>query len=292
MSKYVIFHVEGGLGKNVSSTSVVRCIKNKYPKRKLIVVASWPGVFINNPYVDKVYRLGVTPYFYDEYIKGKDTFIYRHEPYNESLHIHKKQCLSKSWCDLIKVPFDENQPELYFNASQKDFVNAWHRPKPILLLHTNGGPMGDQPYNHSWTRDMPQYISQNIVNEYSQKYHIIQICRHESQKFTNVESHDEQMDIFNLFSLLMVSQKRVLIDSCLQHAAAALKIPSTVLWIGTSPTTFGYEIHNNIVANEPSGNFKLPDSYLFDYQFSGQPFECPYNDWSELFDYEQIRKYL
>ena len=96
MSKnFVIFHVEGGLGKNIAATSVVRCIRKKYPTRKVVVVASWPQVFINNPNADKVYRIGVTPYFYDEYILGKDTIVYRHEPYNESLHIHKKQCLSK-----------------------------------------------------------------------------------------------------------------------------------------------------------------------------------------------------
>jgi len=47
----------------------------------------------------------------------------------------------------------------------------------------------------------------------------------------------------------------------LQHASAAMKLPSTVLWVGTSPETFGYEIHDNIVATIPN-TIKLPDSYL------------------------------
>ena len=42
-----------------------------------------------------------------------------------------------------------------------------------------------------------------------------------------------------LFALLVESKKRILIESCLQHAAAAFKLPSTVLWIGTSPIVFG-----------------------------------------------------
>jgi hypothetical protein len=49
------------------------------------------------------------------------------------------------------------------------------------------------------------------------------------------------MPNMELFSLLLVSQKRVLIDSCLQHAAAAaaLGLSSVVLWVGTSPKVFG-----------------------------------------------------
>jgi hypothetical protein len=78
-----------------------------------------------------------------------------------------------------------------------------------------------------------------------------------------------------LFSLLQHSDRRLLIDSCLQHAAAAFGLPSTVLWIGTSPNLFGYSIHNNIIADDPELQ-NLPDSYLFDYNFAGIVHECPY----------------
>ena len=54
------------------------------------------------------------------------------------------------------------------------------------------------------------------------------------------------LDNLQLFSILAQSQKRVLNDSCLQHAAAAFKLKSTVLWIGTSPSVFGYRLHDNI----------------------------------------------
>jgi hypothetical protein len=89
-----------------------------------------------------------------------------------------------------------------------------------------------------------------------------------------------------LFSLLLFSQKRLLIDSCLQHAAAALNLPSTVLWIGTSPKVFGYNIHTNIIAEIPT-TVKLPDSYLFDYNFNGMVHECPLFD-TNIFDINEI----
>ncbi len=51
-------------------------------------------------------------------------------------------------------------------------------------------------------------------------------------------------------------------------------LKSTVCWVGTSPSIFGYDFHDNIVANLP--DHKLPDSYLFDFSFNGSIHECPF----------------
>jgi hypothetical protein len=128
--------------------------------------------------------------------------------------------------------------------------------------------------------------AQQIVNAFSNYYHIIQICRHESNALQGVEVIKEPMSNVELFSLLLFSQKRLLIDSCLQHAAAALKLPSTVLWVGTSPKVFGYGLHNNFVAEIPK-TIKLPDSYLFDYNFNGMIHECPLFD-TNIFNINEI----
>jgi hypothetical protein len=96
------------------------------------------------------------------------------------------------------------------------------------------------------------------------------------------------MSNIELFSLLKVSAKRVLIDSCLQHAAAAFKLPSVVLWIGTHPEVYGYNIHTNIKAKTPQNNIKLINSYLFDYAFSNNAHECPYFNSLEMFNPDLI----
>ena len=36
--KYFIWHIQGGMGKNIAGTSLVKSIKEKYPDRKLIMV--------------------------------------------------------------------------------------------------------------------------------------------------------------------------------------------------------------------------------------------------------------
>ena len=291
--KYVIFHVEGGLGKNVLSTAVIANVKKKYPDRKLIVVASWPEVFLNNPNIHRVYRVGLSPYFYNDYVLDKDSVIMKHEPYHESNHINKKHSLIKTWCEMYDLPYDKtDKPRLYYNHVQNFIAQGWMRNKPVLVMQTNGGPMDGQRLNYSWTRDMPHDVQLYIAQKYSQQYHIIQICRDQSEAIPGVEAVYGKMSNMELFSVLRVSQKRILIDSSLQHAAAAFELPSAVLWVGTSPVVFGYDIHKNLIAKPPKGNLKMPDSYLYDYQFQGEPHECPYDSMDGLFNTAEIDRYM
>jgi hypothetical protein len=294
MEKYVVFHVEGGLGKNVASTAVIKNIAEKYKDRKLIVMASFPEVFLNNPYVHRVYRLGMTPYFWDDYISGQDTIILRREPYFETSHIMQKTPLHETWHKMYELPYNKEKdlPELYMNMIQNEMPITWNRQRPILLLHTNGGPLMDGAPIYAWSRDMPRYVAEAIVQNFGQQYHIIQVVKHASQAIQSpmVEVVDRTMSNFELFSLVRASAKRVLIDSCLQHAAAAYKLPSTVLWIGTHPEMFGYSMHTNIVSKEPVGNVKKIDASYFDYSLDGQFHECPYNAPEEMFDVNEVLK--
>ena len=289
MEKYSIFHLEGGLGKHVAATAVAKAIKNNHPDRKLIIICAYPEIFLNLEFVDRVYRIGNTPYFYKDYIDNKDSLIFKHEPYFTTEHIHKTMQLIPNWIKLYGMQYNGETPELRFNIRQEQWANRkWARERPVLLLHTNGGPLAQQPYIYSWTRDIPFNVSQELVNYYKNDYHIIQICRDEAQVIEGVnEAHFENMTNMELLYSLKVSSKRIFLDSCLQHGAAALGLPSTVLWLGTSPNIFGYGIHNNI-QGKIEDNVKLPDSYLFDYNFEGQLHECPIMDLTNVFDVRQI----
>lgn len=289
MSKYSIFHLEGGLGKHVAATAVAKAIKNNHPDRELIVACAWPEVFINLPFIDRVYRIGNTPYFYNDYIQDKDSLIFKHEPYFTTDHIHKRKSLIQNWIELYGMNYSGETPELRFNYRQEQFgFNKWNRNAPVLVIHTNGGPLQEQPFPYSWTRDMPPHVSRALVEQLKSKYYIIQVCRDESQAIPGVnEVVHQPMSNMELFYLMKMSNARILIDSSLQHAAAALGMKSTVLWVGTSPTVFGYDLHDNIVA-DLGEEVSLPDSYLFDYSFNGVLHECPMIDTSKMFNLEQI----
>ncbi len=287
--KYCVFHVQGGLGKHVASTAVARAIKNNYPDRKLIVVCVYTEVFINLGWVDRVYQLGNTQYFYSEYIENVDSLIFHNEPYFTTDHIHKRLPLIQTWCKLYNLEYNGEQPEIVFNKLQKDISSQHWRQgnKPVMVIHTNGGIHNDQSRKYCWARDMPHDVAQQIVDKYHKKYTIYQVCKQYSDRLNNAHIVDQPMSNMELFSLILNSDKRILIDSCLQHAAAALGLSSIVLWNGTSPKVFGHDLHTNIVAKEP-GNFKLPGSLYFDFDFLGQEQEYPYLEDVELFNIEDI----
>jgi len=288
-NKFLVWHIEGGLGKNIAATALISELSKKYSNRKIIIVASYPEVFLNHPDVYRVYKVGMTAYFYDDYILNKDTLVFRHEPYFQTGHILKQKHLIQNWADLldidVKKPFT---PDLKLNMVQQQLVNQWKRNKPICLIQTNGGLFQNQNYNYAWTRDLPIDLSTAIANKYANTHHIIQVTRMNTPQIQGVEVVNAQLTASELFGLLLASDKRILIDSCLQHAAAGFNLPSFVFWIGTSSENFGYDLHTNIKALPPSGNTKLVDSYFFDYSFDGILHECPYTDMNEMFDFKEL----
>lgn len=293
--KYSIFHIQGGIGKHVAATAVAKVIKNNYPDRKLIIVCAYPDIFNNLDFVDRVYQLGATSYFYQNYIQDKDSIIFHHEPYYTTEHIHKKLPLIENWCKLYNLQYAGEQPIMKFNKVQYDLSKKfWVKGnKPIMLLHTNGGPMSTDAKAYAWTRDMPEATAQALVDHYKKDYTIYQVTKQNSVKLSGAThifaTQQQSLSLMEFFSVLLHSSKRILIDSSMQHAAAALKKPSTVLWNGTSPKVFGYGIHTNIATSIPH-DFKLPGSYLFDFDFNGNEVEYPFTEAQELFNIDEIIK--
>lgn len=290
--KYSIFHIQGGIGKHILATAVAKTIKNNHPDRNLIIVCAYPELFINLPFVSRVYKLGMTQYFYQEYIQNKDSIIFHNEPYFTTNHIHKKKHLIENWCDMYNLKYSGEKPELLFNKLQYDISQKfWKREKPIMVIHTNGGVMSQDSKPYSWTRDMPADIAQELVNHYKSDYNVFQVTKFNSVKLLGAEhiyaTSNRMLSLMEFFSILLYSKKRIMIDSCMQHAAAALNLKSTVLWNGTSPKVFGYEIHDNITTEVPC-DFKLPGSYLFDFDFNGNEFEYPYTEDVKLYDVGKI----
>ena len=101
--KYVVFQINGGLGKHIAATAVAQAIKNNYPDRELVVVCAWPELWSPLPFVHRVYPLGNSPYFYEEFIDGRDTIICANEPYFTTTHVNKTLPLVESWCNLYGI---------------------------------------------------------------------------------------------------------------------------------------------------------------------------------------------
>ena len=74
----------------------------------------------------------------------------------------------------------------------------------------------------------------------------------------------------------------------MQHACAAMDMPSVVCWIANSPKVFGYEKHTNILANEFTALPELRNSYLDRFNISGEEVEFPYRNENEIFQIDSI----
>lgn len=287
---FIIFNPEGGLGKVVASTAVVRNIKATYPDYKIIVVTPWPEVYLNNPNVWRVFRSGNNPYFYKDYIKGRESIVLKGEPYFNTGHLYNKQHLIKSWCELHNLKYDGNNlPELFFTSAEVSKARSETiRDKPLLIMQTNGGLYGDENKKYSWTRDMPHNQAQILANELSKTYCIFHITKKNADKLANTETVNE-IDKRTLMLLIGASQKRLLIDSCCQHIAAALNLSSTVLWVGTHPEVFGYDLHKNFKPELEikESNTSYIDSLLFDYDFNGHEYEFPFES-PDIFNLQSI----
>lgn len=275
--KTVLFTINGGIGKHIAGTAVLENISKHYPDRKIIVLAYYPEVFLNNPFAYRVYKSNALQYFYEDFVKDKDTILLSNEVYGSTPYVVKNNHLIPSWCECLNLKYDNENPNIFLNhveimdAKQKFIKNN----KPIMVLQSNGGANDNQLY--SWARDIPPFLTQEIVNDLRDKYQIYLIKKPNQINFHGVEAVSFN-NIREAFSLLAISEKRLLIDSFLQHASAALKIRSSVCWVATNPNKLGYNINNNILPLDEARLFSHDvDSVLLEKDFIGLPHQCNFD---------------
>lgn len=283
---YSIFHIEGGIGKNILATAVVSSLKSSDPERKIVVVTAWPQVWFNNPDVYQIYPFGQVANFYKNYIYKQDVKIYRHEPYHSEDYILNKKHLIIVWCDLIGIKWNGNGPKLHFSPLEIEYLKLkmlQNISKPIFILHTNGGGGNARPY--SWYRDLPFQNSKDVVDYFKNDYHIYQLG-YEGQDLIE-GCHRLTLDTREILGSVMISQKRLLIDSFSQHASVALGVKSVVCWIGNKPDVLGYDTNINIKPNVEPVYDTLHSSYIEDFDIGGNPIQFPY-DRLKIFDSSEI----
>ena len=274
---YSIFHIEGGIGKNILATAVVSSLKESDPERNIIVVTAWPQVWHNNPDVGLTYSFNQVVNFYKNFVVNKDTKIYRQEPYHHEDYVLKKDHLIKTWCNLVGVEWNGKGPKLYFSQLELEFIKIKMLKgvdKPIFLLQTNGGG-GQKEIPYSWYRDLPASNVKDIVEYFRNDYHIYQIGTDNQPLYDGC--HRLVLDQREILGCIPFSRKRLFIDSFAQHASAALGVKSVVCWIGNKPEVLGYETNENVLPDAKPVLDTYHYSYLEDFDISGLAVQYPYD---------------
>lgn len=285
MAKHILFNINGGIGKCIAATAVCAAIKKEYTEYDLIVVSGYPDVFINNPYVKKSFAFGQTSYFYQDYIEKHDVKIMFHDPYLTTDYIKRQAHLIEIWCNLYGVPYNGEKPELFLTQRELDyFQRQVNLQKPMFLMQTNGG--GDANKKYSWARDLPVSVVMPIIEHFRNEYDIVHVRRDDQQEYPNTIKLTAPFR--QIAATALLSEKRLVMDSFLQHTFAALKLPAVACWIVNSPEVFGYDLHTDILANPFTKEPELRNAYIEKFNIGGDELEFAYNSEEEIFDVKKI----
>jgi ADP-heptose:LPS heptosyltransferase len=286
MINNVIFTIEGGLGKSIMATAILKVIKKEYKKANIIVITGYPDVFIGNPNVNKVLHQQQAVGIYKNYIHNKNTKVFITDPYSTSDFITESNHLLKIWCDIYGLKYNGELPEIFLSKGEKEYFAPFYKlDKPIMAIQPNGGAVG-QPLKYSWTRDLPASVVNEVVDYFKNDYAILHIKRDDQLIYENTIG---ALDSWRSIAIMLtMSVKRLLIDSSSMHVATALNLPSVVGWIGTNPFVFGYDIHTNIMANDPTKEVNIESNSYTKHLLYEDIATLPYNEFTEIFDTQRI----
>ena len=274
------------------ATALLKVIRKKHPKNVIHVVCAYPDVFKHNPSVNHVHTNGQHGAFYEKYIKGKEskTKIYYSDPYLQSDFILEQDHLLNIWANQWGLKYEGEKPQIYLTQSEIDYFKPFYdTDKPIIAIQPNGGP-SNQGFNYSWTRDIPETTVLKVIEEFKSSHTIVHIKRDDQKKYPDTL---HALDGFRSIAILLqLSSKRLLIDSFSQHLATAYNLKSTVCWITTKPEVFGYDMHDNIKANDFTLPIEFPNNLYQPFSLAQDITSCPYGRMEDIFDVDKIIKSL
>ena len=126
----------------------------------------------------------------------------------------------------------------------------------------------------------------DVINYFKNDYAILHIKRDDQMIYENTIG---ALDSWRSIAIMLtLSTKRLFIDSSSMHIATALNLPSVVGWIGTNPKVFGYDMHTNILAKEPTKEMNFESNSYTKYQLFEDIATMPYNHFGEIFDTQSI----
>ena len=79
MRKYdfIVLEIIGEVSKDIMATAVASAIKKTYPNIPIIISTFHPEIWLHNTDVFRVYKTDTALYFYENYIVGKNTKIFK-----------------------------------------------------------------------------------------------------------------------------------------------------------------------------------------------------------------------
>lgn len=253
VTRNILFHINGGLGKCIMATAVIRSFKAANPGAKVIVVSGYPEVFINNPDVYRNFNFN-TPYLWQDYYGNPEWEISAQDPYFEPSWIkNQKIHLIDIWCNMIGVPSIQKTPILHFSGPEVDELQAMVKTdKPLIVVQSTGG---SKPEARSWTRNPPQNELEDYLLNFKDSHYVLHLALPQTPKLNNCHQRIETLNRRQAMCLIHYAAGFIGIDSFGQHARAANTNsgPTTIFFpLAESVQKLSYEKTNwvNLIPTE------------------------------------------
>ncbi len=277
--KYLLFECLLDIPTNLVATKVVHSLKSAYPDRNIVVVTLFPEIWLHNPDVYRVYKIGAFEYFYEDYIKSLDTIICRHNPTLTTEYVKNEKPLEEIWCDIYKIPVKTNTPRLFFTWREKEAVQKLTKSdKPLFFIESESIAHG---FGHAqfgqnqatWAEKVPPILLKNIVETLAQKsFAVVDIS-----ETANIPGLSKlNLNLRLKLCAIQYCDTLLAINSYSAHAAAAHGKKSVTLWVNESPVVWGYSSQKNITPQGDSDKIKFLESNRKDFSFSNIP-NCPFD---------------
>lgn len=232
----LLLHINGGLGKCIMATAVIRSYKEANPNSKVVVVSGYPEVFIHNPDVWRNFPFN-TPYLWKDYYGAPGWNVEAQDPYlTEAWIKNRKQHLIDIWCGMLRIPSVQKTPLLYFSGPEVDELQSMIKTdKPLIVVQSTGG---SQAGARSWTRNPPQVEFEEFLKSHLESHFILHLALPETPVLANVHQRVDNLDRRRAMCLFYYCNEVIGIDSYGLHVRAANT--------GSGPSTFFFPIAETI----------------------------------------------
>jgi len=276
----ILLGINGGIGKGIAATGAVRIAHEN--GHTVDVITAHPSIWEGNPHVNKVYDWNRVEYI-EQFIKDYDD-VYLQDPYKDARFLLGECDLTATYNNMLNGILEPAAPQVFLNKAETLYVKELLKgiEKPIMVVQTNGG----LNEGYAWNRDLPLEEAVEVLNHFQEEFEIIHLRMNGQLEIGNIK-HTAELNLRQCLVVLQMSSKRLLIDSVYNHAAAAMNLPSTVLWVLTEPSKFGYKMHDNIMCNEP----ELKNMDRLEQLFTGldaNTDKCPFGQDQKIFDVEKV----
>lgn len=293
---YIIFECPFDLTMNIMATMVVSSLKSAHKDKKIIVVTGFPEVWLHNPDVYRIYKFDHLSYFFDDFIKDKDTLILKHNPILTEDYLNEEKHLAEIWCDLYNIKLTASKPLLYFTWREKEAVQKLTKsPKPLFFIESEAFPYG---FGHTlqlkniqnWQDSIPSHILGSIIKEMNNRgYQTIDISETTNPKIDDVENLTLNLRL--KLCAIQYSSVCLFINSFAQQVSSSFEIPTIVAWTNASPKVWGYNSHINIEPKTDRQTSEYLKSHKKEFSLTPQSGLCPF-DLSLIYDTKDIVKKL